>query len=58
MPEDPNGKPPQTRTLDWAALVRKAWGDEYLRRETVYRFPDKREFLSTDSAESGIYRRS
>lgn len=36
--------PPATRSLDWAAIVRKIWGDEWNKRETVYEFSNKRKF--------------
>lgn len=48
--------PPNTRTLSWAAIVRKLWGDEWTKKETVYEFSNDRKFESTDSTASGIYR--
>lgn len=46
--------PPNTRTIDWAALVRKAWGDDWAKKETVYKFTKGREFKDSGS-HSGIY---
>ena len=36
--------PPTSRTFDLAALVRKAWGDEWLKKEVVYEFSNGRKF--------------
>lgn len=36
--------PPTTRSLDWAAIVRKVWGDDWNKREVVYEFSNKRKF--------------
>lgn len=51
MPEDL----PSSREIDWETIVRKAWGDEWLKKEVVYEFPPTRKFYSTDSTDSGIY---
>lgn len=48
-------KPPMTRVLSWAAAVKKAWGDQWNKKETVYQFSNGREFKSTDHTDSGIY---
>jgi len=46
--------PPQGRSIDWAALVRKIWGDKWKKKDTAYEFSNKRKF--EDSGEgSGIY---
>lgn len=50
--------PPNTKTLSWAAMVKKLWGDEWHKKETIYEFSDGREFKSTDADETGIYRNS
>lgn len=46
---------PKTRTLDWAAEVRKAWGPEFNEPDTAYQFSNGREVKSTDSQRGGIY---
>lgn len=43
-------KPPTFRTIDWGALVRKEWGDDWHKPEVVYEF-GKRKFF--DSGSSG-----
>lgn len=55
MSSDVYDKPPTTSQLDYAALVRRAWGDEWLKKDIVYQFGQRR-FQSTDDAASGIYR--
>ena len=53
----PDGIPttaPTTRTIDWAALVRDAWGDEWHKKEEVYVFGNKRKFVDS-GPEAGIY---
>lgn len=47
--------PPPSRSQDWGSLVREAWGDEWLKHETVYRFRNGRRFLSSDYGSAGIY---
>jgi hypothetical protein len=43
-----------TRIIDWSALVRNAWGDEYKKPDVVYEFSNGRKF--SDSGElAGIY---
>lgn len=52
-----NGIPtatPRTRTLDWAAYVRKVWGDEWHKKEVVYKFSTGREYRDS-GAGHGIY---
>lgn len=44
-----------TRTIDYAAWVRKLWGKEWNKPETVYEFSNGRKFESTDATDSGIY---
>lgn len=51
-------KTPTTRTIDYSAQVRRVWGDEWHKRETVYEFSNGRKFESTDQSTSGIYRGS
>lgn len=34
-------KPPSFRTLDWGALVRQAWGDEWMKKDPAYEFTGK-----------------
>ena len=36
--------PPITRSIDYGALVRKAWGDEWLKKDTAYKFSNGRKF--------------
>jgi hypothetical protein len=54
-PADYAPNKPTTRTIDWTALVRKAWGDDYLKKEIVYEFSDGKKYQSTDSSTSGFY---
>lgn len=52
----PNETPPtSSRTIDWAALVRRAWGPEFNQPDTAYQFSNNREFKSTDGMRGGIY---
>ena len=44
-------EPPVTRVLDWGAIVREIWGDEWMKKDIVYRFSNGRVFR--DSAENG-----
>lgn len=44
-----------SRLIDWAALVRKAWGPEYSQPDKCYEFSNGREFNSTDGNRGGIY---
>lgn len=46
-----------TRILNWRDLVLKAWGEDYDKPETVYRFSQNREFKSTDNSDHGVYER-
>lgn len=43
------------RTIDWTALVRRAWGKERSQKDDAYVFSNGRRFKSTDDTESGIY---
>jgi hypothetical protein len=45
--------PPITRTLDYGALVRKAFGDQWHVPDTAYRFSNNREFK--DSGVNGAF---
>lgn len=49
--------PPSYRTLNWAAMVRKAWGKEWKKPEVAYRFSNGREFESSDR-NGGPYQRT
>ena len=51
-----NGIPtnkPNTSTMDWGALVREAWGDDYLKREYCYQMSNGRKFY--DSGPNGAF---
>lgn len=43
--------PPFTRTVSFGALVRKAWGDDWLKKDVSYEFSNGRKFA--DSAPNG-----
>lgn len=43
--------PPYTRTVDFGALVRKAWGDDWLKKDIAYEMGNDRKFA--DSAPQG-----
>jgi hypothetical protein len=45
--------PPFFAQIDYGAQVREAWGDEWLKKEIVYRWPNGRTFW--DSIPFGIY---
>lgn len=45
----PNNDAPTSRTIDWAALARKAWGAEFTEPEPVYKFSNGREFKDSES---------
>jgi len=47
--------PPASSTRDWAAMVRKVWGDAWLKREDVYKFSNGRNFQDS-GPNAGIYR--
>ena len=54
----PNGiptDPPTQRIIDLKTLVVKAWGDQWLKPESVYEFSNGRKFESSDQSTSGIY---
>lgn len=50
-----NDAPVKTRPIDWAALVRKAWGPAYYEPEPVYKMPNGREYKDTDQTDHGFY---
>lgn len=50
LPRGANG-----RVIDWKVLVKKRWGKEWNKPETVYRFTGNREFKSTDATNHGFY---
>jgi len=39
---------PVTKTMDWEALVREAWGDDWHEKEVVYEFSGGAKRKSTD----------
>jgi hypothetical protein len=47
--------PPVKRKLDWGALARQAWGDEWHKHEKVYAFRRGRQFESSDYGTQGLY---
>ena len=49
-------KPPTYRTVNWAAVVRRAWGKEWNKPEVGYKFSNGRTFDSSDAG-GGPYRR-
>ena len=46
---------PTTKVIDWAKLVREAWGPAYNEPDTAYQFSNGREFKSSDASRGGIY---
>jgi hypothetical protein len=40
--------PPPTRTVDYGALVRKAWGDEWLKKDVAYEMSNGRKFAASE----------
>lgn len=44
-----------SRPLDWAALVREAWGPAYYEPDVALEFSNGRQFKSTDTQRGGIY---
>lgn len=44
-------KPPTTSTLNWGAQVKKAWGDDWHKKDIAYEFSNGRKF--NDPAPSG-----
>ena len=56
MPLAENSSPaPNSRTLDWGALAKQAWGPSYYEPDVVYTFSNNREFKSTDGTDHGFY---
>lgn len=55
MAQNPNDGAPTSRSIDWAALVRKAWGPEFNQPDKAYQFSNGREASSTDGQRGGIY---
>lgn len=45
-----------TRTINYSALVRKEWGENWNKPDIAYEFSNGRKFLDTDRSESGVYR--
>lgn len=46
--------PPFTRTVDYGALVRKAWGDDWLKRDIGYEWSNGRKFAASEPY-GGVY---
>lgn len=40
--------PPVTRTIDFGALVKKAWGDEWGKKDVAYEFSNGRKFAASE----------
>jgi hypothetical protein len=40
--------PPITRTVSFGALVRRAWGDEWLKKDIAYEFSNGRKFAASE----------
>jgi hypothetical protein len=52
------GYPVTTRTLNWLEMVSREWGSEWKAPDhAVYQWSNGRRFDSTDTYETGIYRR-
>lgn len=49
----PTLKPP-TRTVDFGALVRQAWGDDWLKKDTAYEFSNGR-LMAASEPNGGPY---
>ncbi len=46
-------QPPTTREIDWAAMVRKAWGKDWTKPDTAYEFTNRKFDAPQDGG--GIY---
>lgn len=46
--------PPITRTVDYGAMVRKAWGDQFHVPDVAYRFSNNRTF-NDPAPNGGVY---
>lgn len=40
--------PPYTRTVDYGSLVRKAWGDNWMKKDVAYEFSNGRKFAASE----------
>ena len=40
--------PPTTRLIDLGALVRQAWGDDWMKKDTAYKFSNDRLFAASE----------
>lgn len=40
--------PPFTRTVDYGALVRQVWGDDWLKKDVAYEFSSGRKFAVSE----------
>lgn len=52
---DNSSPSPNSRTLDFASEVRRAWGPEFYEPDVVYKFSNNREFKSSDRSNHGFY---
>ena len=48
----------QTRTIDYAAWVRKLWGKEWNKPDTAYEFSNDRKFEDTTEQGGSFYQRT
>ena len=40
--------PPYTRTINFGALVRQAWGDEWMKKDVAYEMSNGRKFAASE----------
>lgn len=40
--------PPTTRTVDFGALVKQQWGDDWRKKDVAYRFSNDRKFAASE----------
>lgn len=40
--------PPFTRTVDYGSLVRKAWGDNWLKKDVAYEMSNGKKFAASE----------
>ena len=40
--------PPYTRTVDYGSLVRKAWGDNWMKKDVAYEMSNGRKFAASE----------
>ncbi len=46
--------PPVTRTIDFGALVKQSWGDEWMKKDTAYEMSNGRLFAASEP-QGGVY---